>query len=276
MKCAAGDVAREMRDWFAGRSRSAPYGIRFVCGTVVDAHLRERSVTETPKPPASFEDWMMLGRVGGAGALAGMPVEVDKTLPGDVWKLTRQTTILLEDADYTTRHLVVCEGMLTEGAPTALEREYWLVDFCGMYAMTSYGYEQMARRKFAWYVGACGHDIKPSELQLKFGAYDGRLGLTSVQVLASVPREPVRYPQCGDWLCGDEADWTEADPADEPAIFAGAVAEKRYLDKMLGGEGLPDRWAYPPEIWREALQHRRRCADGKPLWTIDVRPAASP
>jgi hypothetical protein len=86
----------------------------------------------------------------------------------------------------------------------------------------------------------------------------------------AVPREPVIYPSCGDWWCGDEGHVAEADPVDEPAVFAGAVAERRYVDRIAGD----DRWLamMSRDLFADAIASRRRQAGAKPLWTIDVRP----
>lgn len=78
-------------------------------------------------------------------------------------------------------------------------------------------------------------------------------------------------PRCGNWLCCDDADRANADPVDEPAVYAGVSAEQHFVRQLLGPAAM---LMMPRDLFGEMLADRRQQADGKPLWTIDVRPRA--
>lgn len=76
---------------------------------------------------------------------------------------------------------------------------------------------------------------------------------------AVVPREkpsgvPLGYPECADWTCDDDEDWTVIGPDDEdyPAV-------KREHEIVYHHE--------PRSEWRQRLQAERdRLSGGDPLW----------
>jgi hypothetical protein len=58
---------------------------------------------------------------------------------------------------------------------------------------------------------------------------------------------------------------------DEPAVYAGVSAEQRF------GQQLPGQAAMlmmPRDLFGGMLARPAPVGDGKPLWTIDVRPRA--
>jgi hypothetical protein len=69
-------------------------------------------------------------------------------------------------------------------------------------------------------------------------------------------------------LTASVADLADVDPVDEPAVYADLAAEQRYVHQVLGGDNAV---AIPWELFGDVLVGRRRQADGKPLWTIDIR-----
>lgn len=262
------NVPRMMRDWFNGKTTAEPHGVWFECGRQVTGHVRElRQAPAAGSPSGTAAD-------GGLVTLIDLPVIGSEKLPGDAWKLTTPVSF---DGGYTySARVTVREGQLGDGKPTALERGYWLVDFHGVYrAAWDYAYlgDWFVRNRLGSLVEACGHDAATAHLKITQTPGDSHWDDWTYHGTMSVPREPVRYPQCGDWLCRDDADWTEADPVDDPAAFAGAATEKRYVDRLR--EDDPRWFLGAPDYFRDMMTCRRRRADGNPLWTIDIRSAAA-
>ncbi len=126
-------------------------------------------------------------------------------------------------------------------------------EFSGTYYTTS-GCQGTAWRAvtqmFTRNLAACGHDLGPEAVRIDArylsagddcltdggsetsstgwpgppgrGALKVMVMTTSVAVLALVRA----YPRCGNWVCCGDADRTDADPVDEPAVYAGVSAEQ--------------------------------------------------
>lgn len=266
-------LEQQMRHWLGGAQRYPPDNLRFDCGPEVLERVRHlpHAVPSSRAEPGNriATPWM-----------DGILVVLDDSLPATGWKLVNTvfgTPIWSAlRPPFNGGTAVFREGDIRGGRPTALEREYWLADITLSYRAT-HGYawaaDEWVRRSAVRHAFACGHEIDPALTKVR----SARLGPHLLddwgfEVTVSAPREPVRYPVCGDWLCPDDADWAHADPVDEPAVFAGAVTEKRYVDNLLG-TGIV---YFPADLFREALAGRRRQAKGAPLWTIDVRPRREP
>jgi hypothetical protein len=171
------------------------------------------------------------------------------------------------------------------------------VEFTGIYYTTTDHLRSalgFAREGFARYLAGCGHDIGPGSVQVTYGPPEEPLtaaerkwvwnvempGLwgPKARVITASARvmAPVRsYPRCGNWMCTDDGDWAEADPVDEPAVYAGVAAEGRYVDRVLSG----DAYSHMPlelraDMLTDMLASRRGQAGGRPLWTADIRPRA--
>ena len=171
---------------------------------------------------------------------------------------------------------------------------YRAAEFTGTYYTTTdyswWAVDHEVPRLFARYLDGCGLDATPAAVTVKAerlepdttGLTAGERRFAGDNSIGRYIRWAVRltarailivrllpYPACGDWLCLDDADWTEADPVDEPAVYAGVAAEQRRLQQLLE----PARLAMMPrELIDEQIAYWRRRADGQPLWTIDVRP----
>jgi hypothetical protein len=212
-----------------------------------------------------------------------LPITLDESLPDTAWKLTLTYAPRFageltagEYVRYEYGLLTYREGDIGDGRPTAIDRAYWLVDFTAVVEV-SYAYsgwaEQEARKMAVRRALDCGHEIDPALTWIRYPRRKrSAFASEELTITVSAPREPVRYPAaCGDWLCPDDAHWADADPVDEPAVFAGAAVEKRYADELRSRhrEWL---WLVQPDMFRDAMTSRRRQAEGKPLWTIDVRP----
>lgn len=266
-------VAQAMRDWLTGKRDEPPYGCRFECGRDVAAHLTALA------PPGETGRFVPEGaglrrRALGAWPL-GIPVDVYGGMPADAWKLTVE--VLPWGPGSRPPREAAREGILAPGKPTALERAYWLVDL-HVVGFATGGYQYLAegviRARAVAYARAHGHEASPGDVKVTLvpppEGHPWALGEWAVKADIAVPREPAPYPSCGDWWCGDEDHVAEADPVDEPAVFAGVVAERRYVDRIAGD----DRWLamMSRDLFADAVASRRRQAGGKPLWTIDVRP----
>lgn len=253
----AGDLAGEMRDWLDGRRACPPAGLWFQCHPSVYHYL----MIATLAPP------LLPGEVEIVPQIRGVPAGIDASLPDRAWKL------------YSGRgSRVFREGNLSDG-PTALERDYWLLDLHGAYEVAydmTYMAHEYAQQHLAHYAVVCGHQVDAAQIRTAVSEPPSGRVCESwiVRATVSVPREPVRYPRgCGDWLCRADDHWALADPVKEPAVFAGATAEKRYVDRLWNDDGLSPCYA-GDEQWRQVLSYRRGQADGNPLWTIDIRYAA--
>jgi len=267
----AEDVPPLMRDWFGGRSAFAPAGVSFECAPDVLEELRDTG--PDPRWPIPWQPG------GGWSAMTGVPVLLRADLPAARWRLTAPVTS--SPASLIPDTIVIREGTTADGKPTALDREYWLVPFNVAISISpefaEHG-EAAARRQLEGFVHACGHDLDPAHIRISRRPPEEPWWNWTFWAEVTVPREPVRYPrECGDWRCPDPAHWAQANPVDEPAVFAGAVTEKRYVDRLQSVTGLPPGWGTwsppgVPDLLDEALAGRRGQADGKPLWTIDVRP----
>lgn len=279
------EVPTLMRSWFSGKSPSAPFGVRFECSAQLAATLKAREPVQEFAPPWPFS----AGVVGSFGELTGLPVIISAELDGLRWQLTAPIAHTpLADLGASPDVRVVREGTAEGGKPTALDRGYWLVDFhLGVAVVANLAgsrrADDFARRRLASYLAARGHDADASDMKITRTPPVGKpawLNNWIYRADIAVPREPVRYPaECGDWLCHDPDHYALADPVDDAAVFAGVMAEKRYIGPRLengGGYWMPDGYGcyvrYMPDEFRDGITHRRRQADGKPLWTIDIRP----
>lgn len=259
------EVVVLMRSWFAGTVPSAPRDVAFECSPQAAATLK-RSPSVSDRLPGAL--------VGSLYELTQLPVITRPDLDDGEWRLTAPVGGL----DPVT--VVVREGNTRDGKPTALDREYWLVEFHLVTRVTPelVGWpeaEKEVRRRVVRY--ALGHGHKAGQRDVKVTRMrpeDGPPWLSWIyRADLFVPREPVSYPaECADWLCHNPSHWADADPVDEPAVFAGVVTEKLYVEGLMEAPG-GFRIYGIDDIVREQLAHRRsRQAHGKPLWTIDVRP----
>jgi len=262
----ADEVPAAMREWFTGKRVSAPYGVHFEGSERVLAALK----VSPRDPPPEWTPWGN-GFVGSIAELTGLPIIERPDLGDGEWELTA----LIDPALIFSRpaSMVVRKGSTADGKPTALDRAYWLVDFHIVMSVspeyTGTG-EVVVPQRLARFVQAYGHELDEKDIKVTRRRPDVPWEFWVYLAEVSVPREPVRYPAgCGDWRCGDREDWAEADPVDEPAVFAGAVTEKRFTESCAAALGFG--WI-PPDLLAEQLAYRRRQADGAPLWTIDIRP----
>jgi len=239
------DPASRMRAWVDGRSSLPPAEFMFCGGEAVIRHLTGNQLLPD-----------------------GIRVTLATHLPPGGWELRR-----LFDSRYDEP---LREGNLADG-PTALERDYWLIDFGTQFAVApemEHHAREFGRRRLAGMLQMCGHDVTPEQVTVTLHRMaDIRQHMSMAEARVSVPREPVRYPrECGDWLCHDDTHWAAADPVRDGAVFAGAVTEKQFTDGMresFGGSFFPTGLR---EYWYEAIRSRRQQAGGEPLWTTDIRP----
>ena len=191
--------------------------------------------------------------------------------------------------------MVVIAGRLCTGRPAPGElARYRAAEFTGTYYTTTdyswWAVDQEVPRLFASYLDGCGLDASPAAVTVKAerlepdttGLTAGERRFAGHNSIGRYIRRAVRltaravlivrllpYPACGNWLCVDDADWAEANPVSEPAVFAGGAAERRRLDVLFDHTRLA---VIPRELIDEQIAYWRRRADGQPLWTIDIRP----
>jgi hypothetical protein len=142
----AGDLAGEMRDWLDGRCGYPPAGLWFRCHPSVYHHL----MIATLAPP------LLPGEVEIVPQVRGVPVGIDASLPDRAWEL------------YSGRgSRVFREGNLSDG-PTALERDYWLLDLHGSCEVAEYMTcmaHEYAQQHLAHYAVVSGHQVDAAQIR---------------------------------------------------------------------------------------------------------------
>jgi hypothetical protein len=280
-------VAESMRRWISGKQSRPPVSAELHCGSAVTAHLRRHAMPDhwhEQHEPATIGGWLLGNPMGPMTGWQGIPVIEVPGLAEDEWKLTVEDITWPDPQRHTAR-----EGTLAPGKPTALEREYWLLDLHLVMQVSDgmrggWGWsiagsgatavrQRLVRHAVAWGHEASEADVKVSWKEPPEWAERGfrtECDMWTAWAEVAVPREPASYPSCGNWFCVELSHWAKADPVDEPAVFAGAVAEHRFLNRL----GAYDWWwvLVHRDLYEQVIASRRRQAGGKPLWTIDVRP----